>query len=63
MSEKQKDHLAISQRHIFSKDEKRYTRADAHTLIAIAQELRKLNRILTEMHRIIREKQFEEIEL
>ena len=43
MSHQDKDHLAISQKHIFSKDERRYIRAYAHALIAVAQELRKLN--------------------
>lgn len=38
-----KDHIEISQNHLFSSDERRYIRAYAHALVAVAIELRRLN--------------------
>ena len=39
----EKDHLEYAQRHIFSKDERRHLKAYAHAMIAVGQELRKIN--------------------
>lgn len=54
------DHLNYARKHLYSQDEKRYVRANAHALVGIGLELRRLNSLLerlldSEMIEMLRE--------